>query len=279
MTATPPPGLGDNPPSGSVPDFEAASYGQYSASSGASANVPPAATDPTTYGQQAPAYGPPQPTPAYGPPQPTPVYGATQATPTSLGTPAQGPFTSAPAYGDTYPQQVPLNPYPTNQVYAGPTTVGQGYPDQYGAGKGYPDQYGGSQGYPQPGIAASYGPQDYGTPGYPPNQTYAQGYVPQGEYPAYGMAPVMMAAPLPTGMAVAAMVCGIVGLVTSLCGGWTIALSIVGIVLGAIGVRKAGRGEVGGRSMAIAGIITGGIGGAIAVIVMIFYLMVMMSGN
>jgi hypothetical protein len=218
------------------------------------------------------------------------VYGgATQATPTSLGTPAQGPFTAAPAYGDTYPQQVPLNPYPTDQGYAGPTTVsqgypdqygaGQGYPDQYGAGQGYPDQYGGNQGYPQPGMAASYGPQDYGAPGYPPNQTYAQGYVPQGEYPAYGMAPVMMAAPPPTGMAVAAMVCGIVGLVTSLCGGWTIALSIVGIVLGAIGVRKAGRGEAGGRSMAIAGIITGGIGVAIAVIVMIFYLMVMMTGN
>jgi Domain of unknown function (DUF4190) len=251
MTATPPPSYGDNAPTGPGPDFDAASYGRYSASSGASASVPAATPDPTVYGQPAPAFGTPQPTP------------------TSFGAPAQGPFSATPAYVDPYANQVSPNPYPATQ----------GSPNPYPASQGYAEPYGGNQGYSDPNAAGPYAAtQGYGTPGYPPNQAYAQPpqngqvYPQLAPYPTYAMAPMMMGAPLPTGMGVAAMVCGICGLVLSLCGGWTIALSIVGIVLGAIGVQKANRRQAGGRSMAITGIVTGSIGVAISGVVIMFFI-------
>lgn len=61
---------------------------------------------------------------------------------------------------------------------------------------------------------------------------------------------------LPTGMAVAALVLGILGLLTSafLLGGL---LGLVAVILGVIALSKIKRGEAGGRGMAIGGIITG----------------------
>jgi Domain of unknown function (DUF4190) len=244
MTATPPTSSGDNPPTGTGPDFEAASYGQYSAASGPSASAPLGPPDPTTYGQPAPGYGPAQPTP------------------TSYGTPAQGPYAGNPGYADQYSNQGQPNPYPGTQ--------------------GYADPYGGNQGYPDPNAAQYPATQDYANPDYAQSQGYAQpgptgqGYPQLSPYPAYSMA---MGAPLPTGMAVAAMVCGICGVVLSLCGGWTIALSIVGIVLGAFGVQKANRGQAGGRSMAITGIVTGAVGAAISgVVILIFIFAALATG-
>lgn len=54
------------------------------------------------------------------------------------------------------------------------------------------------------------------------------------------------------GLAVASMVCGIVGLVLSCCVPYLpIVLGIVGLVLGAVSLRK----QAGGKGMAIAGIV------------------------
>lgn len=69
----------------------------------------------------------------------------------------------------------------------------------------------------------------------------------------YGSAPSRS---LPTGMAVASLVLGILGLLTSafLLGGL---LGLVAIILGIIALGKIKRGEAGGRGMAIGGIVTG----------------------
>jgi hypothetical protein len=87
--------------------------------------------------------------------------------------------------------------------------------------------------------------------GYPPNA----GYTP---YQSYGYPYPMMPMPqqeLPKGMAIAAMVLGIVGLCTSIfyIGG---VIGIVGLVFSIIALRSANRGRTGGRGMAIAGLVT-----------------------
>lgn len=66
------------------------------------------------------------------------------------------------------------------------------------------------------------------------------------------------------GMAVASMVCGIVGLCLSCCF-WYVALpaSIVGLILGIISIKN----NAGGRGMAIAGVVTSGITVVLALLV------------
>ncbi len=77
--------------------------------------------------------------------------------------------------------------------------------------------------------------------------------VPPG-YPA-GSAPGRS---LPQGLAVASLVLGIIGVLTSwiLIGGL---LGLVALILGFVALGKAKRGEAGGRGMAIGGIVTGAI--------------------
>ncbi len=73
--------------------------------------------------------------------------------------------------------------------------------------------------------------------------------------PPYGNPP---ARTLPNGMAVASLVLGILGLVLAVVvvGG---VLGLVAVILGAVALGKIKRGEAGGRGMAIAGIVTGGL--------------------
>lgn len=61
---------------------------------------------------------------------------------------------------------------------------------------------------------------------------------------------------LPTGMSVASLVLGIIGILTAviLLGGL---LGLVAVILGALALGKIKRGEAGGRGMAIGGIVTG----------------------
>jgi H+/Cl- antiporter ClcA len=61
-------------------------------------------------------------------------------------------------------------------------------------------------------------------------------------------------------MAVAALVLGILGLVTSFTVVGGIIFGLLGIIFGIIASRRAKRGEAGGRGMAIAGIVTGALG-------------------
>lgn len=94
------------------------------------------------------------------------------------------------------------------------------------------------------------------TSGYPTNP----GPYPQapGHYPGYGYGPSVQRRG--AGMAIAALVLGIVAIV--LC--WTviggIVLGLLTVILGLIAFRRAGRGEAGGRGRALAGAITGAIG-------------------
>lgn len=105
-------------------------------------------------------------------------------------------------------------------------------PPQYGD---QPDYGYGSQQPPPPGYG---GGSYYGSPGYP------------GSYEAPPQ-------DLPKGIAIGALIVGIIALLTS----WTaiggILLGIVALVLGIIGVRKAGRNEAGGRGMSVTGLVLG----------------------
>ena len=115
-------------------------------------------------------------------------------------------------------------------------------------------------------MSESSEPMDAPPPGYPPNAGYAQG--PQGPgyppnaaytpYQSYGYPyayPPMPPMPLPNGMAITGMVLGIVGAVTSLfyVGGF---IGIIGLIFSIIALRAVGRGQAGGRGMAIAGLVT-----------------------
>lgn len=129
--------------------------------------------------------------------------------------------------------------YPGQEQY--PPYSGQGSHDPY-AGGAPPPQYGGHPDYNQPPHQQPpYGAQPGGYPGHP---GYAGGY---------GAPP----AELPKGLAIAALVFGILALVLF----WTvfggIILGIVAIVLGIIGMRKASKGTGGGRGMAVTGLVLG----------------------
>lgn len=65
----------------------------------------------------------------------------------------------------------------------------------------------------------------------------------------------------PNGLATAALVCGVLGLVLV-----PVVLPVVALFLGAAGGRKADRGEAGGRGRATAGIVLGIVGCAVAVL-------------
>jgi len=71
---------------------------------------------------------------------------------------------------------------------------------------------------------------------------------------------------LPQGMAVAALVTGILSL--TLCGIFT---AIPAIICGHIGVKQANNGEASGRSMAMAGMIMGYVSLAITLLIIIAY--------
>ncbi len=71
---------------------------------------------------------------------------------------------------------------------------------------------------------------------------------------------------LPTGTAVAALVCGILSL--TLCGCFT---GIPAVILGWKGMKDADRGIAGGKGMAVAGLVTGSICLAFTVLALLFY--------
>jgi hypothetical protein len=119
---------------------------------------------------------------------------------------------------------------------------------------------------PQPGPQAGYsqpGPQPgYGQPGYsqPPQPNWSGG---QG---TYGGPPVYQPKPS-NGIATAALVTGIIGLLTS----WFVlggVLGVIALVLGIVGVKKA-REVSTGRGMAIAGIVLGILSIVVAIAVIV----------
>ncbi len=84
--------------------------------------------------------------------------------------------------------------------------------------------------------------------------------------------------PQPTGnigFSIASMICGIISIIC--CSAWYVAiiLSIVAIVLGVISMKK----NAAGRGMAIAGLITGGIGAVLCIIAAICAVALVSSGD
>ncbi|MEC3914186.1 DUF4190 domain-containing protein [Nocardia sp. CDC160] len=121
--------------------------------------------------------------------------------------------------------------------------------------------------YPPPDQQGQYGPPGpYGQ--YPPQ---GGGYPPPGgqQYSPGGQQ-YWTESPKGKGMAITALVFGIVGLLTC----WTVLLTVIGIlcglvalVLGVIAMVRARRGAAGGFGMALGGVITGALALIIGVIV------------
>lgn len=83
------------------------------------------------------------------------------------------------------------------------------------------------------------------------------------EPPTAELAPMDYASlprPLPQGMAVAVMVLGIIGMVSSVLVFISLPCSILGAVFGEIANRRSDAGRAGGKGMAVAGMITGFVG-------------------
>lgn len=135
----------------------------------------------------------------------------------------------------------------------------------------YPEQPGGwtdpswstspPTGYPAQSHPASGQPAGYPDP-----------YAPGG-YPAYGYPPVPIAPPT-NGLAVASMVVSIVGAVGLVCYGLGGYLGILGAILGHVSRRQIRERGASGDGMALAGIITGWIAAALAVIATVVLIIV-----
>jgi hypothetical protein len=104
----------------------------------------------------------------------------------------------------------------------------------------------GQGGYAQPGYSQPYGNDQQYAPPPPPQPAY--GYAPPSPYPGYGapMAPPEKG----SGLAIAGLVLGIVSLVLSFFWFCSPPISIVGIVLSALGRRSISR-----RTMATVGLV------------------------
>ncbi|MFE2956437.1 DUF4190 domain-containing protein [Nocardia tengchongensis] len=115
--------------------------------------------------------------------------------------------------------------------------------------------------YPPPDQHGQYPPQGPPPGNYPPPGGYPPGnYPPPGGQPPPGGGQYWQESPQPKGMAITAMVLGIIGLLTF----WTVLLTIVGVicgllaaVLGLLALLKARSGKAGGPGMAVAGLIMG----------------------
>ena len=170
---------------------------------------------------------------------------AAGAEPDPYGQPAQAdPYGQQRPYGqqqpDPYGQQAQAGPVrpaarrPTPTASSSPTASRQPY--------GQPaqtDPYGQQQGYGQQA-------QPYGAGAY-------------GGYPAQGGTPSQ-------GLAIGSLVCGVLAILTFLCGLLAIPLGIAAVVLGIVAMNKVKAGTGGGRGLALAGVICGGIGGLISIV-------------
>ncbi|MFF4660142.1 hypothetical protein [Streptomyces sp. NPDC001381] len=181
---------------------------------------------------QAPAGGAPQP---WASPVAPPANGSFASFPppdpaTASGGPPPHPFTPGAVPSPPHPFTPPLAPAPPNP-FAPPVAPGGAVPPPPISPDG-------------PGQLPYGYPGGYGYPAPPPGGSYWPG-VPQGES---------------NGMGVAGMVLGIVSAVIFCLWPLAIVLGILGIVFGAIGRRKAHRGEATNPGQALSGIICGSAG-------------------
>jgi hypothetical protein len=119
---------------------------------------------------------------------------------------------------------------------------------------GDPQDQPGGYSYPPPGQQGAYPP--------PAQQG---GYPPPGQQGGYYQQPPRRG----SGMAVTALVLGIIALLSC----WTIIggilFGLIAVVLGIVASRRARRGEAGGRGMAITGIVLGLLGLVLSVVIVV----------
>ncbi|WP_120521651.1 DUF4190 domain-containing protein [Arthrobacter celericrescens] len=203
------------------------------------------------------------------------------------GKPDETPKKDAPQ-GYEPPSFIPPSsePYGTEQSGAGQPAPGQPDSEQYGQPAAQPGAYSqdaayGQQPYGQPASPYGQQPQPYG------QQPYGQPASPYGQAPgqaAYGQAaygqpaspygqPAYYGVPAePKGLSIAAMICGIVGLVS---GGFLGLPQIAAVILGHIGLKK----EPAGRGFALTGLITGYIGVLFGLLWLIFLIVALSAAS
>ncbi|WP_243225780.1 DUF4190 domain-containing protein [Microbacterium sp. CIAB417] len=215
-----------------------------------------------------PSAVPPTPPPAPAAPQaPVPPYAASvqPSTPSS----AQPDAT---AHAQPYGQSGPATPS-GGQPYPGPS-----YPGQPNAGPPYAQPSSAQpyavQPYAQPPSGHPHAVQTYSQPG--AMQPYAQPAAPGVAYPAGGY-PTAPYVPRPnSGLAIASLICGIAGLVLA---AFLVPLiaSVVAIITGHMGLNQIKRNPaLGGKGLAITGLVLGYIGVAFLVLfvgIMLFSLL------
>lgn len=176
------------------------------------------------------------------------------------------------------PPSDPAVPPPFNPPAASPPSPyvppppgghgGPGVPPPPPGGFGAPGGYGGPGVPPPPGNYGGPGvpppPGGYGAPGYPqPGQMYAP----------------VSAPPQQNNQAVASLILGICSLVGMFCCALiSVPLAIAALVTGKKGLDKANLGAS-GRGLAIAGLVTGGIGLAFSLVGLVIFMVALLSGS
>lgn len=171
-----------------------------------------------------------------------------------------GPDPNAPQGG------YPNNNAPYGQQQGGSTINNAAYGQQQGSYQNGSAPYGQQQGYQNGPNPNYYGPQNpYQQQGYQ-NGPAPNYYGPQNPYQQNIQNPYQAPPEGSVGMAVASMVLGIVGFLISCCFyPATIVMAVVGLILGAVAVKKGPA----GKGMAVTGIVLSIISLAFAVLVII----------
>ena len=171
-----------------------------------------------------------------------------------------GPDPNAPQGG------YPNNSAPYGQQQGGSTINNAAYGQQQGGYQNGSAPYGQQQGYQNGPNPNYYGPQNpYQQQGYQ-NGPAPNYYGPQNPYQQNIQNPYQAPPEGSVGMAVASMVLGIVGFLISCCFyPATIVMAVVGLILGAVAIKKGPA----GKGMAVTGIVLSIISLAFAVLVII----------
>ncbi|GAB3570880.1 hypothetical protein GCM10027405_36020 [Arthrobacter alkaliphilus] len=173
---------------------------------------------------------------------------------------------NAPEGGNAHGER-PFAPPAASGPYGQPQEQPHGQQSQepYGQSQGGPAQYG-QTAYGQQPAQAPYGQQPaspYGQPASPYGQppqvppAYGQPASPYGQPAYYGVAPE------PKGLSIASMCCGIAAFVGF---GFFVLPQIAAVILGHMGLKK----EPAGKGMAIAGLVMGYLGIALAALFWVF---------
>ncbi len=180
----------------------------------------------------------------------TTIHNTTQPDPYASPSNPYAPY-SAPA--DPYaanPYAAPSDPYAApSDPYASASNPYAAQSDPYGAPPQYPGQPGGFPGYPGQNLPG------YPAPGYPAQQ------------------------PTTNGLAIAALVCGIVAFPLGCLYGVGIAAAIAALVMGIISMKQVKQTGQPGHGMALAGTILGGVFIALFVIAIVIIIVIAATGD